>query len=90
MDYNRSRFVLLHNPPVEGQDGCGIVCYSVVRPGCEVELSHLQSTFSAACQLWGGGGGGNIQHVYLLVYINTTTPVLARHVWCSVPVSAGQ
>ena len=54
MYYNWSRLVLLHDPPVEGQDGCGIVWYSVVRPGCEVQLSHLQSMFSAACQLWDG------------------------------------
>ena len=29
--------------PVEGQDGCGIVGNSMIRPGREVELSHLQT-----------------------------------------------
>ena len=75
--------MLLHNPPAEGQDGCGIVWYSVVRLACEVELSHLQSTFSAACQLWGGG-------IYYMSTYWYTSPVLASYVWYSLPVSAGQ
>ena len=29
---------------VEGEDGSGILGHTVVRPGREVELSHLQST----------------------------------------------
>ena len=50
---------------VEGQDGCGIVGHSMVRPGCEVELSHFQTPIRAALQLYrwcvcGGGGGGGV------------------------------
>ena len=45
--------MLCDDPPVEGQDGRGIVWYSVVRPGCEVELSHLQRVFVAASELGG-------------------------------------
>ena len=40
--------MLFHNSPVEGQDGCGIVRHPMIRPGHEVELSHLQSSLSAA------------------------------------------
>ena len=36
--------MLLHDSPVEGQDGCGVVWHAVVRPGREVELGHLHST----------------------------------------------
>ena len=43
--------VLFLDLPVEGQDGCGIVGHSVVRPGCEVELSHFQTTLRASLQL---------------------------------------
>ena len=42
VDKYRPRLVFLHDSPVEGQDGCGIVWHSVVRPGGEVELSHFQ------------------------------------------------
>ena len=34
--------VFFAHSPVEGQDGCGIVWHSMVRPGCEVKLSHFQ------------------------------------------------
>ena len=44
VNYNRSSLVLLDHPPVEGQDGRGIVRHSVIRPGCEVELYHVQWT----------------------------------------------
>ena len=37
--------VFLCDSPVEGQDGRGIVGHSVVRPGSEVELSHIQTMF---------------------------------------------
>ena len=33
-----------HHPPVESQDGRGIVWYSMIWPGCEVELLHLKWT----------------------------------------------
>ena len=36
------RSVMFLDFPMEGQDGRGIVGHSVVRPGREVELSHLQ------------------------------------------------
>ena len=42
---------------VEGQDGCGIVGHSMVRPGCEVELSHFQTPIRAALQLYRWCGG---------------------------------
>ena len=37
--------------PVEGQDGCGIVRHPMIRPGLEVELSHLQSSLRATNEL---------------------------------------
>ena len=45
VDNNWTSFVFPCDSPVEGQDGRGIVGHSVVRPGREVELSHLQTTF---------------------------------------------
>ena len=55
MDHHRplGGMVLLLHSAVEDQDGRGIVWHPVVRPGCEVELGHLQRTFLAARQLWG-------------------------------------
>jgi len=38
------RLVLVLHSSVEGQDGCGIVRHPMIRPGCKVELSHLQSS----------------------------------------------
>ena len=37
--------------PVEGQDGSGVVRHPMIRPGCEVELSHPQRSLSAAKEL---------------------------------------
>ena len=37
--------------PVEGQDGSGVVRHPMIRPGREVELSHLQSSLSAVKEL---------------------------------------
>jgi len=45
------RFVLLHHSPMEGQDGCGIVRHPMIRPGREVEVSHLESSLRAAGKL---------------------------------------
>ena len=55
MDHDGSlaSWMLLHDSPVEGQDGCGIVGHSMVRPGCEVELSHTQRVLRAVSQLEG-------------------------------------
>ena len=39
------RSVMFLDFPMEGQDGRSIVGHSVVRPGREVELSHLQTMF---------------------------------------------
>ena len=43
--------MLFHNSPMEGQDGCGIVRHPMIRPGREVEVSHLQSSLRAAGKL---------------------------------------
>ena len=45
------RFVLFLHSPVEGQDGCGIVRHPMIRPGREVELSHLQSSLRVTNEL---------------------------------------
>ena len=52
VDNDWTRFMFLHDSPVEGQDGRGIVGHSVVRPGCEVELSHFQTPIRASLQLY--------------------------------------
>ena len=36
---------------VEAEDGCGILGHAVVRPSCEVKLSHLQRAFRATRKL---------------------------------------
>ena len=36
---------------VEAEDGCGILGHAVVRPSCEVKLSHLQRAFRATGKL---------------------------------------
>ena len=46
------RHVVFHDFPVEGQERSGIVRHSMIRPGCEVELSHNESMFRATTQLW--------------------------------------
>ena len=43
--------VLFLYSPVEGQDGGGVVRHPMIRPGREVELSHPQSSLSAAKEL---------------------------------------
>jgi len=45
------RLELFLHSPVEGQDGCGIVRHPMIRPGREVELSHLQSSLRATKKL---------------------------------------
>ena len=45
--------MLLLNPAVECEDGCGIVRHPVVRPGSKVEVGHSQRTLRAASQLQG-------------------------------------
>ena len=43
--------VLFLYSPVEGQDGSGVVRHPMIRPGCEVELGHPQSSLRAAKEL---------------------------------------
>ena len=38
------RLVFFDHSPVEGQERSGIVWYSMIRPGSEVELSYFQRT----------------------------------------------
>ena len=45
--------MLLLNPAVECEDGCGIVRHPVVRPGSEMEVGHFERTLRAASQLQG-------------------------------------
>ena len=45
--------MLLLNPAVECEDGCGIVRHPMVRPGSEVEVGHSQRTLRATSRLQG-------------------------------------
>ena len=45
--------MLLLNPAVECEDGCGIVRHPVVRPGSEMEVGYFERTLRAASQLQG-------------------------------------
>ena len=44
--------MLCNDTAVEGEDGRGILRHIVVRPGCEVELCHLQRPLRATSKLY--------------------------------------
>ena len=79
--------LFLHSP-VEGQDGCGIVRHPMIRPGREVEVSHLQSSFRAAEKLQ-QKIHKDVGITYQLI-AESYIPLHSVFEWYSLPVSVAQ